>query len=1263
MSFFTQTPQNSQKGEVAWFLTVISMLTIALGLVIGLNTTSSDQAFTRSTDAVGDGVYRGKHIGRTDGQFISIGRTCGGNFDTQIDPYIADIIITRPPTKDWPGAGAQMFSLVDDGGATGIRDLLFVKNYSFTVQFNPTDATKNTPNPRDILVTYKAPTKAAQRFIIDEKKVPDWVQNADTEILLVWSYKKYDPSLPPTDPKQPQNYVFTSATSKGCPGPNTPTPTIPLTLTPTTTATPTPPTTLTTTPTGTPPVTPTGGVTPAINACYDRCTTSAQCGRHVDPATDIYQQMLCLEKLPRGGTFAAPAFSSKFFIAQSGSQGIDQPEPFPFYAQGSIIDIEHQGLYNYSDIAPAKWQNSKGTVGEFRALDFEDPTIDKSYVRWRIDQVPTNLQNQEFNITLRDLPSKYVVTGKYCSDDSWGSQRPDGCGNYAANNGSNTDINTVYGIKILKGAYVEYGWEIRLKSSIPTTAPTTAPTNAPTAVPTAVPTTSPKGAVCQQLLAKNIPAATLQAAIDNPGSIPGWGQAEDPSRPVSPSNPIRNLLSLRDINQPYHPILNGLVYKARCDSPVPPTTAPTAVPTQTPGHAVCDPLKGVDCRCMPPSCTGRDCSTKPLACDKPSIITDAPTPTPVQKAQCIYNGLTFVEECQNIDPATGLCMPMFGTNRLDALPIPQAELIKESPNSWRMWSPLNDRQRDNSTTRRPDNEKPADDNRFNFITSAQAEFAELMRTFTFFNFGRNNTAGISMSPRQRSVQDVLTNFEPRQLLQPRTDIKIASTEEIQRSLKTGDRLDTYVPYEQYNNMQDSTVQLFYDKDNYRIVPNGKNIYSCTNAIAQKLQDEGKLDPATDQSIINMTAGIGACNMNEYTSNPQNREEIKGLTIGCGQDIVYGWTLQKCSFNYDYVFVVDTSTTMGKPDKNLGGKSKIDAAVDQMETFVNAIEQSGSDSRIALVNFNNAVHVYENDMKTIKDEDKDGFGNGVQTHGLLPRGQFNRVRDQFPRFRKTKENGGLLEKGSCMKCGLDLANQILNEKRTDAEKQARHGVVIFLSDGLPNSYPGDVDPKLMAAYPAAAQGNVEPWSWGGNYEAADRLRSDGAITTGFDPINGAIRSQRQNVPVYDDVLLTTLTFGDASKTADEGQHFKLFSNSVASDKASTAGRWAYSTDPSNNAPISISSIFGQVQKDLNTCAMATLAFDVSMKARDVNKDGVINLIDLSIVWDALDQTGDDLKEDINGDNVVNVLDGTLVLNSIGTVVNTPDAPTPTPVKAE
>lgn len=1233
MSLLSYTPDHSQKGEVAWLLTIVSMLTIALGIIVGINTTSSRQALTTSSEAFaevpGELPIRAEDVVDMGYDFTTFTGKCYGGISYRRDP-----IITRIEIRDI--VAGKMF-LIDPStpAIAGKGDGNFKDGHAFD-------------DGAGARVTWGLPDNADEIYVVMDNGPrgqthhyylrPEWLGR--NEVTLTFYYDRIlGPRNKPTEIKKAKQRTLSQG---GCLQPN---------------GSITPPVGTVTPALSIPPVSvtpalsiPPVSVTPGGDQCYEVCTTSYQCADHLDPASDIVEKMLCLrrEKTPRNEKFGIAASTGAAagfdFVIQDGGGGGTQD--YPFKAVAILEDLDNKRAVP-AYIPNTMWANNVGsgiTTGPFKDKD------NLSKIEWITQKVDSSLQGNSYTITLKDLPSKYEIVDRFCRGNRGE------CGNFVANNPVNaTDKTAIKGITIVKNGDVTYGWGIRVKSSPVSPQPTTV-------IPTLI-AKPPVPEVCGNI-GSLVPTAVITAALADPINTIGWNQPEDPSKPVSSTNPRRTKLTLTNINEPFHPVTNPLMYSSTCAEP----TGGRGGGGGSEGHEPCDPKTDTDCRCMPPSCVGRDCTTKIRACYKegPSVVpsqrpsevpSPAPSLTPVPsttaKAQCVYNAMAFVEECKEVNPATGECMPIPGTNRYKASPISQSVLSTKN-DVWRKWAPLNNRQAANTPDKRPDSEKPADVMRFQFIDRANAVFNDLIAIFPLFKWGNNDTEGISISPRQRSVQDVPVNNEPRQLLEKRNDIKIASTEELTKYVTAkGDRLDIYVPNEQYNNREDAQVKLFYDQDNYRIVPNGNKIYTCTNSIARKLQAEGQLSGAADKKYLDMTTDIGACNTTAYEANIE-RDTIAGVTVGCGQDIVYGWTLQKCKFNYDYVFVIDTSTTMGKPDTNLGGKSKIEAAMEQVDTFIDTIEASGSDSRVALVSFNNAVHVYKDAATRELIMGSNGYGVGVQTNGLVGRNEFDSVRAKFDLFKKPVEQGGLIEKGSCMRCGLDLAKQVLG-RRSDQEIRDRHGVVIFLSDGLPNSYPGDAAESLRAKYPAEARNNVEPWSWPGNYDSADELRNDGSKTT----YNGSVatRSPIKINDVFDDVLLTTITYGDPNKKTDEGQNFELFSKSIASEKAAGSNeRWAYSTAQADGSPIDISAIFAGIQKDLNTCSLATLAFDISLKARDINNDGIVNLVDLFLVYESYFKKGDNLPEDINGDGVVNALDASLIYQSAGTVITSPQ-PTP------
>ncbi|MEO8084323.1 MAG: hypothetical protein ABI780_10905, partial [Ardenticatenales bacterium] len=107
---------------------------------------------------------------------------------------------------------------------------------------------------------------------------------------------------------------------------------------------------------------------------------------------------------------------------------------------------------------------------------------------------------------------------------------------------------------------------------VPTTPPATTTTPPPSAttpgggtatpVPTSSATPDPKA--CPGLETK-APAAAINAAVANAAQVSGYGMACNPNTPWNPvSNPLRNYLSLRNVNVPYHPVYNGFIWKCGC---------------------------------------------------------------------------------------------------------------------------------------------------------------------------------------------------------------------------------------------------------------------------------------------------------------------------------------------------------------------------------------------------------------------------------------------------------------------------------------------------------------------------------------------------------------------------------------------------------------------------------------------------------------------------------------------------------------------------
>lgn len=69
--------------------------------------------------------------------------------------------------------------------------------------------------------------------------------------------------------------------------------------------------------------------------------------------------------------------------------------------------------------------------------------------------------------------------------------------------------------------------------------------------------------VCDYL-ARRVPAAVINDAIANASSVRGFGEPLNPGVPPGPTNPLKTYLGLQNPAVPYHPLFNGVAYKAGC---------------------------------------------------------------------------------------------------------------------------------------------------------------------------------------------------------------------------------------------------------------------------------------------------------------------------------------------------------------------------------------------------------------------------------------------------------------------------------------------------------------------------------------------------------------------------------------------------------------------------------------------------------------------------------------------------------------------------
>jgi hypothetical protein len=102
----------------------------------------------------------------------------------------------------------------------------------------------------------------------------------------------------------------------------------------------------------------------------------------------------------------------------------------------------------------------------------------------------------------------------------------------------------------------------RTAASPTATATHTTPTAS--APPTAHPTGAPPAVRVCPVVSQRVPAVVVANALANPQRVYGWGMPVDPGKPVSPANPLRTSLSLRNVGIPYHPIWNSVVWRSGC---------------------------------------------------------------------------------------------------------------------------------------------------------------------------------------------------------------------------------------------------------------------------------------------------------------------------------------------------------------------------------------------------------------------------------------------------------------------------------------------------------------------------------------------------------------------------------------------------------------------------------------------------------------------------------------------------------------------------
>ena len=97
---------------------------------------------------------------------------------------------------------------------------------------------------------------------------------------------------------------------------------------------------------------------------------------------------------------------------------------------------------------------------------------------------------------------------------------------------------------------------------VPTQLPPPAPT--PTLPPPVLPTPTASPTHVCRFIRGRVPDAIIADALANPHKVGGYDQLRDPSKPESPFNPRGTVLSLRNVNVPFHPLFNSLVFRGGC---------------------------------------------------------------------------------------------------------------------------------------------------------------------------------------------------------------------------------------------------------------------------------------------------------------------------------------------------------------------------------------------------------------------------------------------------------------------------------------------------------------------------------------------------------------------------------------------------------------------------------------------------------------------------------------------------------------------------
>lgn len=635
----------------------------------------------------------------------------------------------------------------------------------------------------------------------------------------------------------------------------------------------------------------------------------------------------------------------------------------------------------------------------------------------------------------------------------------------------------------------------------------------------------------------------------------------------------------------------------------------------------CDSLTGAGCQCAPISCASDPESCQNLVGNAgPKFFCEKPDGNKVQELSCNYNSLAFVEVCTSPNP-DGTCNEVANSDngRLMAQTVDPSLLEVKSAQSDAIytWGAANDKQLKNKL-RTQTFECKGDENcittpttafisRINQLTNLRKVFSNINianginRGFLFENETAQNSNRLDMAYIYVNSSQKVEADNVNELLNDRS-VKIASDAELQRAI-TGAltkpwiglhpslRLQDVLGNEQYTNGDTSQVTITYDTDKYAIAKNGSKIYTCVN----ELTGENTCASTLYQKDFDAHNG------------PNQLDTIGGLPVQCGTNVVYGWTLLPCNRNFDFIFVVDVSSSMHYEIEN--GKTKLDETQAQLSAMIETLKKAKYDHRAALVTFNSANGLIEptnpnytlNTNAQLQPLTVNDNGEGILKNLT---DDFDAVNADIATLNsRTTRSDGSHEQGTCILCGMRLADYILDQ-RTDT---SRTPVVILLSDGMENAY----------------ENTTPSTPWGPSI-------TDGAAQSLVDK--------------YDTTVIA-IAYGNGKNNNNSSDKLEGW-NEFIKDLASSED-W-YFAPPVNE----LNTAFNKIRTDLIPAYCKDKGielFGVPVTQLDVNDDGIVNTVDLFIVYENYFAIGDAV-EDVNKDGSVNIHDVTLIISALGTVVD-------------